>query len=376
MQHIIYRIIILSTIFVVWGCENKENKTLKEIATDDRIQISQAQFEQSKMTLGSFEEKSFPTSISVNGMIDVPPENRAVVSASMGGYIKTTPLLVGDEVREGQVLVTIENLEFIKLQQEYMEVSSQLSYLNAEFGRQKTMLEENISSKKSYLKAESEYKTSVAKYNGLRKQLTMIHISPSKVEAGNMTSIVSIYAPISGSITKVNVTKGAYVSPATPILEIIDNDHIHLELSVFEKDIMNVKKDQQINFKIPEASTEVFKASVYLVGTTIENNRTIKVHGHLKNESTNNFLTGMFIEAAIITDTMLSKALPSESIISVDGISYGLILDERKDDIYYFRQQEVILKSNYEGYVVIDNMDSFKGDEKFLTKGIFNLIGK
>ncbi len=376
MQHIIYRIIILSTIFVVWSCGNKENKTLQEKATDDRIQISQAQFEQSKMTLGSFEEKSFPTSISVNGMIDVPPENRAVVSASMGGYIKTTPLLVGDEVREGQVLVTIENLEFIKLQQEYMEVSSQLSYLNAEFGRQKTMLEENISSKKSYLKAESEYKTSVAKYNGLRKQLTMIHISPSKVEAGNMTSIVSIYAPISGSITKVNVTKGAYVSPATPILEIIDNDHIHLELSVFEKDIMNVKKDQQINFKIPEASTEVFKASVYLVGTTIENNRTIKVHGHLKNESTNNFLTGMFIEAAIITDTMLSKALPSESIISVDGISYGLILDERKDDIYYFRQQEVILKSNYEGYVVIDKMDSFKVDEQFLTKGIFNLLGE
>ncbi len=376
MQHIIYRIIILSTIFVVWSCGNKENKTPQEIATDDRIQISQAQFEQSKMTLGSFEEKSFPTSISVNGMIDVPPENRAVVSASMGGYIKTTPLLVGDEVREGQVLVTIENLEFIKLQQEYMEVSSQLSYLNAEFGRQKTMLEENISSKKSYLKAESEYKTSVAKYNGLRKQLTMIHISPSKVEAGNMTSIVSIYAPISGSITKVNVTKGAYVSPATPILEIIDNDHIHLELSVFEKDIMSIKKDQQINFKLPEASTEVFKASVYLVGTTIENNRTIKVHGHLKNESTNNFLTGMFVEAAIITDTMLSKALPSEAIITVDGISYGLILDERKDDIYYFRQQEVILKSNYEGYVVIDNMDSFKGDEKFLTKGIFNLIGK
>lgn len=42
-------------------------------------------------------------------MIDVPPANRAVVSATMGGYIKTAPLLVGDKVRKGQVLLSIEN---------------------------------------------------------------------------------------------------------------------------------------------------------------------------------------------------------------------------------------------------------------------------
>lgn len=59
-----------------------------------------------------------------------------------------------------------------------------------------------------------------------------------------------------------NVTKGSYVSPATSILEIIDNEHVHLELSVFEKDIMVVKKGQEIDFKIPEASEEIFKAYV------------------------------------------------------------------------------------------------------------------
>ncbi len=62
-------------------------------------------------------------------MIDVPPENRAVINATMGGYIKTTPLLIGDNVRKGQALVTIENPEFVRLQQEYMEVNEQLTYL-------------------------------------------------------------------------------------------------------------------------------------------------------------------------------------------------------------------------------------------------------
>ncbi|UWX56178.1 hypothetical protein NYZ99_07890 [Maribacter litopenaei] len=36
-------------------------------------------------------------------------ENRAVVNATMGGYIKTTPFLIGDKVSKGQTLVTLEN---------------------------------------------------------------------------------------------------------------------------------------------------------------------------------------------------------------------------------------------------------------------------
>lgn len=377
----IYNTVILSLVFTLFSCGEK-SKSLTETESeskdmmDDRIQVTQAQFEQSKMTLGSLEEKSFPTIISVNGMIDVPPENRAVVNATMGGYIKTTPLLIGDKVRKGQVLVTIENPEFVALQQEYMEVNEQLTYLEAEYERQKTMTEENITSQKSYLKAESDYKTAVAKHTGLGKQLQMLNISPSKVAQGTISSIVTIYAPISGSITKVNVTKGTYVSPATSILEIIDNDHIHLELSVFEKDIMKVKKGQEIDFKIPEASEDTFKAEVYLVGTAIEENRTIKVHGHLENESENNFLTGMFVDASIVTDSNSSKALPNEAVIVVDEIPYILVLDKKEGDIYYFNQQEVTVKTTSNDYTVIESKNGFEPDTQFLTKGTFNLLGE
>jgi len=149
-------------------------------------------------------------------------------------------------VRKGQVLVTLENPEFIKLQQEYLEVNEQLSYLKSEYNRQVSMKAENITSQKSFLKAESDYKTAVAKHTGLDKQLRMLHISPSIVRSGTISSVVSIYAPISGSITKVNISKGSYLSPATEILEIIDTDHIHLELSVFVEGYYEDKKGQEI----------------------------------------------------------------------------------------------------------------------------------
>ena len=328
------------------------------------------------MEMGTIEEKSFPVRVSVNGMIDVPPENRAMINATMGGYIKTTPFLIGDKVSKGQTLVTLENPEFVSLQQQYLEVNEQLSFLKAEYERHTIMSEENITSQKNFLKSESDYKSALARHSGLQKQLQMLNISPEQVKNGTIVSTVSIKAPISGSITKVNVTKGSYVSPATAIMEIINNDHVHLELSVFEKDIMQVKKGQKITFRIPEASGETFHAEVYLVGTSIDENRTIKVHGHLEDEGKEKFLTGMFVEANIITDDIREKALPSNAIVTIDNIPNVLIFEKKEGDTYYFSQKEVSVNEELDGFSVIKEANGFAPNTQFLTKGTYNLIGE
>ena len=375
----IYNIAILSVVLTLFSCGNKEAKneqieTQKQATKETRIFVSKAQFQRSKMTLGSIEEKPFPVTVKTNGTIDVPPENRAVVTATMGGYIKTTPFLIGDKVRKGQALITIENPDFVRIQQEYMEIHEQLTYLKSEFERQKTMLTENITSQKSFLQAESVYKTAKARYKGFQKQLQMLNILPSSVEAGNIRSVATIYAPITGSITKVNVTKGTYVSPATAILEIVNNDHIHLELSVFEKDVMKLKKGQKINFKIPESSTKTYKAKVHLIGTAIENNRTIKVHGHLENESEANFLTGMFVEADIVTESTFAKALPETAIVVFEDSSLVLKLDEENNEGYYFEQVPVKVGNIYEGNIALTSFMDLSLTDKIVTKGAFNLI--
>jgi len=372
-----YTSFLFSLVLLLFGSCDDTKKEVTDNKTDNLlIQITQAQFAQGKMLLGGFEEKAFPNTILANGTIDVPPENRAVVNASMGGYIKTTPLLVGDKVVKGQLLVSVENPEFVVLQQQYMEVNAQLAYLKAAYERQTQMKKENISSQKSFLKAESEYKTALARHIGLDKQLRMLNISPANVRQGNLSTTARIYAPISGSITKVNVTKGTYVSPATEILEIIDNDHIHLELSVYEKDISKVKKGQKIEFKTPETTSETYPATVHLIGTAIEQNRTVKVHGHPEDILENNFLTGMFVEASIITDSTIVKVIPNEAIIEIDGISYVLVLEKKEANTYAFKPIEVVVNENYKGYSALKSEKNFQPSTQFLTKGAFNLLGE
>ena len=379
MTNILKSIFILFAVLFMFSCGDSEKENSEESATsssDGGIQLSFAQFEGSDMELGKIEENSFPVSIETTGMIDVPPENKAMVSSFADGYVRETPLLIGDEVKKGQFLVSLENPDYVQMQQDYLDAMQQMNYLKSEYQRQKTLLEEKITSERNFLRAESEYKRNLAKYQALRKKLQMLNLNPDAVERGNISSTIRIYAPISGSITEMNINNGMYVSAADELMQIIDRDHLHIELNVFEKDVMKIKKGQDIRFSIPEANTDTIKGEVHLVGTSIsEEKRTVKVHGHFKDEQKKNSLaTGMFVEAEIITDKRKAKALPAESIVSLDNTNYVLVLDTKTDSNYIFKRRKVLPGDTFNGFTIIKNSADFNQDTQFLTKGAFTLI--
>src|SRR5690554_534952 len=324
--------ILLLLALVLASCNNSEKESSHLTSSeekDEMIHLSKAQFENAKMEIGQLTEKPFAQTVQTSGVIDVPPQSRAVVSAFAGGYVKNTPLLVGSKVSKGQRLVTIQNPEFITMQQTYMETVAQLSYLNSEYERQRTMLAEKITSQKSFLKAESEYKTALARSNSLKKNLEMLNINPASVAAGNIVSQVNIYSPIDGNVTQVYVNTGTYVSPADKIMEIMNTDHIHLELKVFEKDLLQLKKDQEILFSVPEASKETFKGDVHLVGTSIDpNSRIAMIHGHIDEKDEQNFTAGMFVEAQIVIGTSNHLALPEDAIVELEGKNFVLLIEK------------------------------------------------
>ena len=372
MKHIY--VILFSLVLVACGNSEKSNETANEQTENtNEIVVTASQFEGEKMQLEKLTKHTFNQTVKTNGMIDVPPHNKASVSTFMGGYITKTPLLIGDKVKKGQLLVTLENPEFVEIQQQYLEIAEQLNYLKSEFERQQTLFKENITSQKNFLKAESTYKSSLAQYNGLRKKLTMMNINPSSVEQGQITSKVNLYAPIEGFITKVNVSNGTYVSPSNTILEIVDTEHIHLELSVFEKDILNIKKDQKIYFKIPEASEKTFEAEVHLVGTTIdETSRTVKVHAHIDDEKQANFIVGMFVEAEIVTSSINSFALPKDAVVEIEGNYFALVLNNKTDN-YIFEKIKLKIGNQTEDFIEVLNTSDLK-DKDILVEGSFMLL--
>lgn len=365
--------------FVLLGCTNQKTD-VPAISGDmledsEVITLSKAQFNMGKMEFGTLEEKPFAQTVHTNGTINVPPQNKAVISAFSGGYIKELPLMIGERVQQGQLLARLENPEFIGMQQQYLEAKEQLSYLKSEYERQQIMLEEKITSQKNFLKAESEYKSNLARYNSLRKNLQMLNISPASVEAGNITSQVNIYSPISGVVTQTYVNRGSYVSSADKIMEVMDPSQLLLELKVFEKDLFGLEKDQDILFKVPEASGEIFYGKVRLIGASIDPmTRMAVIHGQINPDQQQNFTAGMFVEADIVTATSNRLALPETAVVEFEEHLYVLVVDEEDGDGYVLSSVEVQVGDSFQGNVAIENTSDFSARTKVLTRGGFFLL--
>jgi len=372
--------LILSIVLVSCKQQGEKQAETEDVngTGSQEVFISFDQFETNGMKMEKMMIEGVSETIRVSGIIDVPPQSIAVLTAIRGGYIRDIPYLVGDPVKKGQALVTLENPEYLDLQQHYLETKEQLSYLNAEYDRQKTLIEENITSQKNFLKAESEYKSAQARAAGLREQLLMLNIDPARVEAGTLSPAIRLYAPIEGGISKIQVTKGMFVSPTMEILEIVDLSHIHIELNVFEKDIPRLRIGQDISFTIPEISQSSHEAEVYLIGNALEENRTVRVHAHLKGDTEISFIRGMFVDAEIrVADEApgdtTDSTLPESAVIESDGAYYVLRLSHQDEKGYTFSKIEVTPGLTQANRTAIRSGD-LDPEDQVLTIGAFEVM--
>ena len=377
MIRIYLLIVMIGLIFI--NCTEKTNSKLvtdhsetEELNSQtELIKVSKEQYFDDGLELTKLIDLSEGSIISATGIIDVPPNGRSVISAKIGGYIHNSPLLIGDRVKKGQLLVTIENIEFVELQQQYLESKEQLTFLESDYYRQKELFDEKITSEKSFLKAQSEYKKNLAVYTSLRKKLELLNISIAEVESGNLSSVSKIYAPISGNITNLNITTGLYVSSADIIMEIVSTEHLHLELRIFEKDMLKIKIGQPVKFTLPESGNTSYQGKVHLIGKSIESDRTVTVHAHIDEAHEIGFVPGMFVQAEIMTNEFSGIAIVKDAVIEKKDKFFIMLLQSEEGGQYNFQEIEVETRGSFKDLMIIESDEQLDLNEQYL-KGYSN----
>ncbi len=373
---------ILSISLLSQSCKDKTNeqataqphKTAASKQLDNMLTVTKQQFKMNDMQLGKVGIDTFYQTITAQGALDVPPSNKAVVSSYMPGKIKNIKLIAGDKVRKGQILAQITNPDYIKLQQDFLKAKEDLQFAKNEYERQKQLAAEKVVSQKKLQAAERQFLNAKANYNALKEQLLMLHISPVNVQNGRMTATINLYAPINGYVSKLYVTEGSAVNENDKIMEIINNDHMHLELRVFEKNIMKVKKGQSITYTIPGVEDKTYQGYVKLIGREIDpETRSILVHGHLK-EPHPRFIAGMYIEAKIAVGKQPGLSVPANAVIKDGDEHFILKLIKQDDNNYVFKNIPVKTYEEQNGKIRIQSSELKDGDP-ILTKGGFFLLG-
>ena len=374
----IFTFVILTLISCNSGKDSNEPIQLEGKLNSGEVLITTSQFSSSQMELGKLSKQIFHQSVKTNGVFDVPPENKASVSAYFGGYVKALNLLPGQKVKKGQLLFTLENPEYVQLQEDFLVAKAQLGYLKSDFERQKELVKDNVTSQKNFLKAESEYRVTSATYESLKKKLSLMNLNPNNITENSIRSTISVTAPISGFITSVYAEKGMFLNPADIAATITNTDHLHIELNIFETDFPQVEIGQQIRFRLQKEGGKYYQAKVYLVSKSIDpQKRTANVHGHLTNDDEIRlFAPGMYVEAEIFTTTDSLSALPNEAIVDLENKHYILIKTGEDTGGIKFDEKEIQVGRTANGYTEIKNAEDFNKNSEFLVKGAFNLINE
>jgi cobalt-zinc-cadmium efflux system membrane fusion protein len=347
----------------------------EEKAAPDRVTLTTAEQQQGGVRLGTLTQRPMSGGLKVNGVLDVPPENLVSVSAPLGGFVDRTDLLQGSRVRAGQVLAVIRNPDFVQLQQDYLEARSQLKYARAEYERQGELYRQEVAPQKNYQRAQAEYEALQVKTNAQAARLRLAGLPIG----GGIVSTATLRAPKGGYVKAVNVSIGQSVTPTDVLFEIVNPEHLHVELTVFEKDIPQVKTQQLVRFSLGNDSVSRERtAHVYLISKTISDERTVRVHAHLDLED-EQLLPGTFVRAVIETNRLTVPTLPEKAVVQYGAQAFVFVAADSavKAGTAAYRMVPVTRGVSEDGYTEIHLPAAEQGKPlRFVTEGAYALLGK
>lgn len=374
MKAITYLIFGALLISACTGGNEKPTEIVAEQISDTQvITITSEQMRTIKVKTGKMVRRSLAQEIRANGYLDVPPQNRAVISPMITGYVRKVNFLIGDNVQKGQVMAELESMEYIDLQQQYIELSSRIPFLEEDYDRQKLLIDQDAVSRKTFLMAEVNYKTAIASQDGLSAKLKMLGLDFQKLKNGQIENRLMLKTPISGSVRAINVSMGEHMAPSEVIYEVINTEHLHLELSVYEQDVIKVKKGQKVWFTIPSMQEKHFEGEVFLVGRDLsQDKRSVNVHVHI-DESTGPFTVGMYANASIVLEESTSFTVPVTAIVVDNNTEYIFKKVADNQEGISFRKMRVSTGLEKEGQTELMIYADISPEDEIVTSGAFYL---
>ncbi|MEX8547163.1 MAG: efflux RND transporter periplasmic adaptor subunit [Mucilaginibacter sp.] len=371
--------IIILTLLLL-GCGNSSDKKdqsepqqQQPKEKNNSIAFDSAQIKNGGIDTGRLSMHPLSGFVQVNGQVDVPPENLISVNVPLGGFLKQTAMLPGEPVHKGQVLATVENQDYITIQQDYLTSTSRMVFLKQEMVRQRELSQQQASPLKLYQQSQADYNSEQAQAAGLAQKLRMLGINPQRLSASSIKPYITIFSPISGYISKVDVNIGKYINPNDELMQLVNTSDIHAALTVFEQDISKIKIGNKVKITLPSIPGQTFPGKIILIGRMLDSSRSVMVHCHfLKTDP--RLLPNMFLQASIETKPQNTMAVPDGALINFGGKPFIFAAKPQPKNAMLFSMIPVEIGIQENGWNEIRLKKPELANQLFVLKGAFSIL--
>lgn len=377
-------IVLAAATVLAFSCTSKSPAGSKEQESEehqhsDDIVLTEQQLKAVNIKFGKVEEKNLSDVIHVNGTTALNPQDKADVSPLVGGSLRSITVIEGSKVSKGQTVAWIENTEIVALQREYLQSQTKLSQAARELQRQKELHAKGAGVEKYLQQAESDYEIARSAVTGLGCQLRQLGISESSVKKGVMVTRIPVKSPISGFVDKIYKSTGSYANAEQPVLTIIDESKMHVDINVYEKDMAGLDIGQKVDFVLTNNQSVRLLGVIYEFASSFTD-KTKSVIAHVRITDKGNaakLIPGMYVTGTVQKNRHAVPAVPSKAVASSEGKNYIFILknSESKDGkkVYHFKRAEVMTGAEELGFTQVRPIDEFPSNATIVTSGAFCL---
>ena len=276
--------------------------------------------------------KDVPTDeVTAPGKIEVNPNRVAHVVLPLAGRIASVNVKLGDSVRQGDTILTIESPDADAAMSAHLQAQSAITQAKAverkseaDLERVKDLFEHDAVARKEVLNAESavtQAKSAVEQAEAMGKQalsrLQIIGLKP-----GVFGQKVAVKAPISGKVLEISVAPGEYRNDTnSSLMTISDLSTVWVAADVPESSIRLIGMNERVNIELTAFPAETFKGRVARIADTVDpQTRTIKVRAEMDN-SRGLLRPEMFGRIHHVEGMRPMPVLPAGAIIQGDGQS-------------------------------------------------------
>lgn len=289
----------------------------------------------------------------VPASIQVDEQRMARIGASVTGRIKDIEATLGQPVKQGQVLATLNSTELAQSQLMYIKSTQQIGLQTKAVERAKLLQEADVIGKAELQRREVELSAAQAELNAARDQLLVLGMNESAVDklsdTGQIRSYSNVNARISGTVISRKVNLGQVVQPAEELFIIADLSHLWVVAEVPEQQIELIDTGEEVLVEIPALNYKKYKAKLIFEGDIVNpQTRTVTVRSDIANinkEIKPDMLASMLIKS----NPMQKLAVPLESIVRENDLKHVYVQIAPKK----FKLREVSLGLESNGLVEI-----------------------
>jgi membrane fusion protein, heavy metal efflux system len=316
-------------------------------------------------------EHVFPIETAAVGGIDFNEDMSVQVFTNYQGRIIQLFAEVGDEVKKGKALFTIDSPDLLQAESTLIAAAAVLELTTRTLNRLKELYQTRAVAQKDLEQAISDQQTAEGALRAARDSVRQFGKTDAEIDRmvaeRHVDPTLVIPSPIEGRITARNAAPGLFVQPGNPPPPYIvaDISTMWMLANVAESDIPAIHLGQEVKVEVTAYPGRIFEGKISTIGSMVDpNTRRVLVRSEIADPQ-HELQSGMFANFVIRTrEPVRSVAVPLDGVVREgDGTMTVWVTTDRRQ----FTKRTVKIGLQHQGYRQI--LEGLQSGELVATEG-------